>query len=609
MYKKLKSMMIFSIFLSLSTAMYAQDIKEDAQVHTQGQFVTLTFHDVRDDVANRGDRDSYAISTKNLAQFLSWLKQSDWTVIRLEDIWQARQNNTSLPDKAVLLTFDDGALSSYSRVYPLLKQYQMPAVFAIVTSWINGNSQDAYEAYGQDNLMNWQQMREMQHSDLVEFVSHSDNLHKGVLANPQQNMEPAAITRQFLPASKVYENDTSYHQRIFDDLKISKSVLDRQLGIDTKAIFWPYGAVTKETEQLAKQAGLPLSFSLGNVSEQANVVQTYQRAIVMGNPVPEELHAQMLDFLKDIKQPSKTRKSIISMDPSELVNLDGALINEKLGQLLDQLSNLKTNAIILKVVTDKDQDGKIENAFFPTTVLPHHSDVLNRIIWQARTRIGQQVYAELPLDLELKQHIPLVRLTEDLFKNNSSLDGVVLNAQNQMDCALQNQQWDQKCQQNIQQIFKIKEQIKNKAYDRVNISTNFRTVLKVKPEVSQFNGLKPLLEQSLMYSDLVYVEIDPLSSPGTFRAFEKSSKQLSNVQKQQLMVGFNISAKQVKDWKIYTQAYQQLKILGIQKLGVANYELDQGREIHNHLYADLSLNDSALNYKDPYVIDFKAEQK
>ena len=608
MFKKLKIMMVL-LLLSPSVGLYAQEIKEDAELHTQGQFVTLTFHDVRDDVAVNGDRDSYAISSKNLAQFLAWLKQSDWTVIRLEDVWQAREHNVALPDKAVLLTFDDGALSSYSRVYPLLKQYQIPAVFAIVTSWINGNNHDAYEAYGQGNLMNWQQMREMENSHLVEFVSHSDNLHKGILANPQQNMEPAAITRQYLPAQQSYETDEVYHQRILNDLKKSKTILDQKLGINTKAIFWPYGAVTRETEQLAKQAGLPISFSLGDVSVHESSIQTYQRAIAMGNPVPEELHAQMLRFLEDIRRPSKNRRSLIAIDPTDFVNADGTLDDKKLGQMLEQLASLKTNAIIFKVVVDQDQDGKIDGAFFPTQLLPHHQDVLNRMIWQARTRIGQQAFVELPLDLETKQQIPLASLTEDLFKNNSSLDGLILNVQNHLDCALQTQSWNQQCQQNIQQIFKIKEQVKAKANGLINISTNFRTVLKVKPEISQFNGLKPLLEQGLMYSDLIYVELDPLHAPNTFKAFVKASQPLSSLEKQRLMVGFDISPQQKKDWMVYKKAYQQLKSLGIQKLGVEDYQLNQGQAIQKNLYVDLSLNDSALNYKDPYILDSKAEHK
>jgi len=153
----------------------------------ENQFIPLTFHDVRDDVAKQGDRDVYAISTQNLSQFFAWIRREGWHPIRLQDVLQAREKQQKLPEKALLLTFDDGAVSSYRRVFPLLKQYGYPAVFAIPTSWINGNTKDAYEAYGAGNLMNWDQMREMQQSGLAEFVSHSDNLHRGILANPQLN--------------------------------------------------------------------------------------------------------------------------------------------------------------------------------------------------------------------------------------------------------------------------------------------------------------------------------------------------------------------------------------------------------------------------------------
>lgn len=147
---------LVSTLLPLQFA-YAQIEKDLPKNHT----VSLTFHDVRDDVLKEGDRDIYAIQTKNLAQFFDWLSQSDWKPIRLKDIEEARKQGKELPHNSILLTFDDGALSSYSRVFPLLKQYQIPAVFALPTSWLNGNTQAGYEAYGQGNLVNWKQVREM----------------------------------------------------------------------------------------------------------------------------------------------------------------------------------------------------------------------------------------------------------------------------------------------------------------------------------------------------------------------------------------------------------------------------------------------------------------
>ena len=64
-------------------------------------------------------------------------------------------------------------------------------------------------------------------------------------------MEPAAITRLYDPTMQTYESDAAYKQRVLADLKRSKQVLERELGVESRAIFWPYGAVTKESEQIA----------------------------------------------------------------------------------------------------------------------------------------------------------------------------------------------------------------------------------------------------------------------------------------------------------------------------------------------------------------------
>lgn len=143
---------------AISFNLFAQPIdkavSESAQTSSKAnQFVTLTFHDVRDDVAAKGDRDYYAISSQNFAQFLQWIKDNEWQPIRLEDVWQARNAGKALPERALLLTVDDGVSSAYTHIFPLLKLHKIPAVFAIPTSWINGNTKDAIEAYGTSNLM------------------------------------------------------------------------------------------------------------------------------------------------------------------------------------------------------------------------------------------------------------------------------------------------------------------------------------------------------------------------------------------------------------------------------------------------------------------------
>ncbi|ENW27893.1 poly-beta-1,6-N-acetyl-D-glucosamine N-deacetylase PgaB [Acinetobacter lwoffii] len=579
------------------------ELQKPRQIKLQdNQFVTLTFHDVRDDVAKRGDRDVYAISTKNLGQYLEWIQREGWHPIRLEDVWLARQGKKTLPNKALLLTFDDGALSSYNRVFPLLKQYKTPAVFAIPTSWINGNTKDAYEAYGKGNLMTWPQMREMVASGYAEFVSHSDNMHRGILANPQQNMQPAAITREYIEKQKRYETESEYQSRVVVDLKKSKQTLDRELGINSRAIFWPYGAVTTETEELAAQAGLPMSFSLGSVAPLADSVKTYQRALIMDNPTPEMINQEMLEFLNYVRAPYKQRKSFLRFDLAEMQSANNEQFNQKLGQLLDKVDGLKTSTIILKAVSDSNGDGKIDVAYFPNRQLKMQQDMLNRVVWQSRTRISNRVYAELPLSLETEQKLDLSVLTANLVKNNTSIEGLMLDTGSVLDCAVRQQKWDTTCEEKVQQVFQIKERTKDQAKYYANISNNYQTALKFKLDQTQLVGLKPLLDYTLDYADFIYVELDPIQQPKVFNAFLEQLKTFDDKEQQYLIASFDVpeqlTKQQVKQLK---KNYQQLRSLGIQKVGVNNYSFNQAQSIHQNFYPELSLNSSPLSYRDPFT--------
>lgn len=592
---------ILTIVLVVPAVSLAQNVTKTAPEISDNLFVTLTFHDVRDDVARTGDRDLYAISTKNLAQYFAWIQQEGWHPIRLEDVWQARQKKKPLPAKSVLLTFDDGALSSYTRVFPLLKQYDFPAVFAIPTSWINGNTKDADQAYGEHNLMNWDQMREMQQSGLTEFVSHSDNMHKGIVANPQNSMQPAAITREYSPMFSNYESDQAYSDRVFSDLKQSKETLDFELGINSLAIFWPYGAVTKESEEIAAKAGLPMSFSLGSMSTLADSGATYQRGLIMNNPSPEMIHEEMMDFLTFARADYKQRKSFIRFDLAEMLSPNNQVFDQKLGKFLNQINSLNSNTILLKTVADQNGDGKIDTAYFPNQQLKMSQDLLNRTVWQARTRINNRVYAELPVSLETKQGLNLAELTADLVKNNSSIEGLMIETGDEFSCAIENKTWDAACSQKINQVFKIKERTKEQAKYYTNISNNYQTALKMNLKDKHIEGLKPLLEHSLNYSDYLYLDFDPVRQPEIFKAVQKQLEKLNDQQKQRLIFSFTIDPNASKrEWKRYQRDYQVLKKLAIQKIGINNYQLEQGQHVQENLYRELSSNDSPLTYLNPY---------
>src|SRR5262245_28790605 len=237
----------------------------DALGQPTGQrFVSIAFHDVVD---RRDELETDAVTVAGLAQFFDWLKGTGWTAVPLADLAAANRGVRPLPDRSILIAFDDGYESLYSRVFPLVKIYRYPIVAALVGAWMEGGRPDGTVLYGdrvvpRATFITWAQAREMQASGLVELASHSYNLHRGVLANPQGNAIPAAIARRYDPATGQYETDAQYRERIRADLSRARSQMAANVGRAPRALVWPFGRYTGPALEIAKQVGFTFALTL-----------------------------------------------------------------------------------------------------------------------------------------------------------------------------------------------------------------------------------------------------------------------------------------------------------------------------------------------------------
>ncbi|GHB33705.1 poly-beta-1,6-N-acetyl-D-glucosamine N-deacetylase PgaB [Salinicola rhizosphaerae] len=390
-----------------------------------GHFVTLGFHDVRDSIPPGVARDPYAISTSRLAAWFDWMASHDWHPVSLDDIQAARSGQRALPANAVLLSFDDGLESFYSRVYPLLKAFDYPALFAVQTGWlqtveqggavdtlgsasvnaqidddsvIHGTRDGEVEYNGRERgrsgFVTWAQIREMQASNLVEVASHTEDLHHGTLANPQGNVEPAVLARRFDPTSGTYESDAEYRRRIHDDLVQSADILEARTGKRPRALVWPYGATNAETEAIARRAGYDFTFSLNDQRISApDEGPDFGRFLTMDDPDPVALESQIAQTI----DPPRRIQRAVQVDLDYLYDADPAQVNANLGALLDRIKALGVRTVYLQAFADPDGDGTASQLYFPNDYLPMRADLFNRVAWQLSTRAGVDVYAWLPL--------------------------------------------------------------------------------------------------------------------------------------------------------------------------------------------------------------------
>lgn len=355
----------------------------------------LAYHDVRDDVVATVDADQYAISTANLVSHFQWLRQHGFTPVSIEQIVAARAGGAPLPDKAVLLTFDDGFKSAYTHVLPLLKLFDYPAVAALVTSWIDGEPgvTQAGRALTRADFLSWDEVRALADSGLVEIASHSHDLHRGVTGNPQGNELPAGVTRRY--AGGHYEDAAAHGARVADDLATSARLITEHTGRASRVVAWPYGASNDALASAAHELGLGVALTLSDGRNDLDLARRGHlklgRHLLRGNAGVDALAYALL------YPPPQPIVRAAQVDLDYVYDEDPAQQERNLGRLLDRIKALGLSHVFLQAFADPDADGGAQELYFPNRHLPVRADLFNRAAWQLKTRANVLVYAWLPL--------------------------------------------------------------------------------------------------------------------------------------------------------------------------------------------------------------------
>lgn len=364
-----------------------------AGVARAGDFHVITYHDVRAQVAAVDD-DPYVISRANLARHFAWLKENGYRVVSVDAVLAAREGRQPLPEKAVLLTFDDGDRSLYTEVFPLLKLYNYPAVAALVTSWMEvpaGSNVDYVAAMRpRERFISWSEAREMQASGLVEFASQTHDMHYDDVVTPQGTLLPVAASRLW-SAAAGYEALLAYYQRVAADLALSRDILAQRLGRAPRVLVWPYGAYSNVGWQAAEKAGFRVSMTLDDTRPASADATHTGRLLMLDNPDATALAGELLAAAV----PKPLRTLVINLDA--VVDADAAIQQRRLDALVERVRALGVNTVYLQAVSDSDGDGKADAAYFPNRHLPVRADLFGYLAWQLHSRAGARVFAALPV--------------------------------------------------------------------------------------------------------------------------------------------------------------------------------------------------------------------
>ena len=355
------------------------------------RYGVLTYHDVVEGKVS-GQADTPTVSRSKLIEHFDWLKNNGYTPVSWKQIKEAEAGKGSLPEKPVLLTFDDGYLSFYQTVFPLLQQYRYPAVLAVVTSWLDEKD---YVPYGTTKLprnrfLSWPQIKTLQQSGLVEIASHSDNLHRGQAGNPMGSEFAAALSGYY--RNGRYETAEEYRHRIEADLKTSADKIKRHTGVRPRIIVWPYGQFNQTAVNIAHKTGLDGSFSLYDRRLNRLSDGHIGRAMLDEGSDTAFLQAYLQEQL-----PRHRPQKIAHVDLDYIYDTDERQMNRNIDALIDRISKLGVNTVYLQAFADPDGDGTADAVYFPNRRIPMRADLFSRVSWQLMSRTKTEVYAWMPM--------------------------------------------------------------------------------------------------------------------------------------------------------------------------------------------------------------------
>ena len=119
----------------------------------------------------------FYIPEATFAGYLRYLRDNDWTVIGLETFLEGLESPESLPERAALLTFDDGYRSMRETVLPWLLRFGYSAVLFVPTDFIGGCNWFDAGSEPEEAICNWGDLRELERCG-VSVQSHGTS-HRG----------------------------------------------------------------------------------------------------------------------------------------------------------------------------------------------------------------------------------------------------------------------------------------------------------------------------------------------------------------------------------------------------------------------------------------------
>jgi peptidoglycan/xylan/chitin deacetylase (PgdA/CDA1 family) len=189
----------------------------------------------------------YTVTPAVLEEDLKYIKDKGYTTVTIADLISYVYDDSPLPEKPIVLTFDDGHYNNYGYLFPLLEKYDMKAVISIVGSYTDKFT-ETDEANLNYSYLRWKDIKELMDTGRIEFQNHTYNLHSN--------------TGKRIGTKKIKgETDEHYKSILKDDILKLQQEFEENTNYTPKCFTYPFGGISNASLDIIKELGFKASLS------------------------------------------------------------------------------------------------------------------------------------------------------------------------------------------------------------------------------------------------------------------------------------------------------------------------------------------------------------
>ena len=245
--------LLLAVIMILSATVISDNVISVNSVLKTNKLPIAMYHQLTKDSSKSG---KYDLTVEQFENDLIFLKSMGYKTINLSQLLEYSNGKGDLPEKSIMITFDDGCETLYAYALPLLKKYGFCAVGFVV-----GALADEYTENGDHNLsysyLNWEEIKELCDGGVIDIQSHSYNLHK--------NSEGRSGMKK-----KKSESLKQYCEFLTEDMAKMKIRMKEHIGKEPYAIAYPFGSFSEETKDIIRNYGFKMAFTC---EEKVNIIK------------------------------------------------------------------------------------------------------------------------------------------------------------------------------------------------------------------------------------------------------------------------------------------------------------------------------------------------